>query len=162
MKIKSKNTSKIELQMTAMIDIVFQLLIFFIMSFKIAAAEGDFNVKMPLAAPRAGAPMDDNLPPMKVRLTASPGGQLAGITLNDNRFTNFQQLHQYVIGVIGDERGPGSRQATAEIELDCDYNLQYSNVIEAITSVSGYTAPDGTIVKLVEKIKFAPPKQGGS
>ena len=45
---------KVELQMTPMIDIVFQLLIFFIITFKIVAPEGDFNIKMPLAAPSAG------------------------------------------------------------------------------------------------------------
>lgn len=50
MKIKSRAATKVELMMTPMIDIVFQLLIFFIMSFKIAAQEGDFNIKMPLAA----------------------------------------------------------------------------------------------------------------
>ena len=47
---------KIELQMTPMIDIVFQLLVFFIMTFKIVAQEGDFNVKMPLASANAGVP----------------------------------------------------------------------------------------------------------
>ncbi|MFT5528125.1 MAG: biopolymer transport protein ExbD, partial [Pirellulaceae bacterium] len=41
---------EIELQMTPMIDIVFQLLVFFIMTFKIVAMEGDFNIKMPMAA----------------------------------------------------------------------------------------------------------------
>ena len=46
---------KIELQMTPMIDIVFQLLIFFIFSLRISAQEGDFNISMPLAAPNAGA-----------------------------------------------------------------------------------------------------------
>lgn len=161
MKIKSRGQSKIELMMTPMIDIVFQLLIFFIMSFKIAVAEGDFNVKMPLAAPREGVPQDDSLPPMKVRLTAQPGGDLAGISLNENRFNDFKQLHQYIIGVIGSERGPGSRQATAEVELDCDYNLRYEYVVRAVSSVSGYVGPDGQIVKLVEKLKFAPPKKQG-
>ena len=47
---------KIELQMTPMIDIVFQLLVFFVMTFKIAAMEGDFNIKMPAAAPSQGMP----------------------------------------------------------------------------------------------------------
>ena len=47
---------EIELQMTPMIDIVFQLLIFFIMTFKIIAPEGDFNIKMPLSAPSDGPP----------------------------------------------------------------------------------------------------------
>jgi biopolymer transport protein ExbD len=51
-----RKNDKIELQMTPMIDIVFQLLVFFIMTFKIVSQEGDFNIKMPLAAQQAGAP----------------------------------------------------------------------------------------------------------
>ena len=50
----SSGQDKIELQMTPMIDIVFQLLVFFIMTFKIVSQEGDFNVKMPLADPLRG------------------------------------------------------------------------------------------------------------
>ena len=152
----------VEIQMTPMIDIVFQLLIFFIMTFKIVAMEGDFNIKMPLAAPSEGLPDEDKLPPMKVRLRASGSGQLAQISLNDNNFgTNFESLHNYIISIIGDERGPGSVQETAEVELDCDYNLKYESVIQAITSVSGFVDENGDIVKLVEKIKFAPPRARG-
>ena len=40
-----------ELTITAMIDVVFLLLAFFIMTFKIVAPEGDFRVNMPQAAP---------------------------------------------------------------------------------------------------------------
>ena len=40
---------KHELNMTSMIDIVFLLLIFFVMTFKIVELEGDFSVRMPLA-----------------------------------------------------------------------------------------------------------------
>ena len=150
---------KVELQMTPMIDIVFQLLIFFIMTFKIVSLEGDFNIKMPLAAPSEGLPDEDKLPPMKVRLRAGGSGQLAQISLNDNNFgTNFESLHNYIISIVGDERGPGSVQETAEVELDCDYNLRYDNVIQAVTAVSGFVDENGDIVKLVEKIKFAPPR----
>ncbi len=155
---KKGSEAKVEMQMTPMIDIVFQLLTFFIMSFKIVAAEGDFDIKMPLAAKSEGLP-PDTLPPMKVRLTATTGGQLNKIRLNDNDFgLSFDGLHNYIISVIGDERGPGSVQSTAEVELDCDPQLHYQYVIKAITAVSGYTDADGNIVKLVEKIRFTPPK----
>ena len=55
---KIRNTGRgddgeVKLEMTPMIDIVFQLLVFFIMTFKIVSQEGDFNIKMPRAAPRA-------------------------------------------------------------------------------------------------------------
>jgi biopolymer transport protein ExbD len=150
---------KVEVQMTPMIDIVFQLLVFFIMTFKIVSQEGDFNIKMPLSAPSEGLPDEDKLPPMKVRLVASSSGELAQIKLNDNNFgLSFDGLHDYIISLIGDDRGPGSVQETAEVELDCDYNLRYEAVIQAVTAVSGYVDADGNIVKLVEKIKFAPPR----
>ncbi len=156
---------KVEVEMTPMIDIVFQLLVFFIMTFKIVSQEGDFNIKMPLSAPSTGLPDEDKLPPMKVRLVASSNGKLASIKLNDNSFAlsadgqhDFDRLHDYIIGLIGDDRGPGSNQETAEIELDCDYNLNYESVIQAITAVSGYVDDNGDIIKLVEKIKFAPPR----
>ena len=74
---------EIRLPMTPMIDIIFQLLVFFALTFKIAAAEGDFNIRMPLAAPSASPIDPDQLPPMKVRLVAGPGGELAAIRFGD-------------------------------------------------------------------------------
>jgi biopolymer transport protein ExbD len=151
---------RVELQMTPMIDIVFQLLVFFIMSFKIAAQEGDFNVKMPLAAPSAGTPDDSLLPPLKLRLLADENGQLRadGIQLNDRVFADFSGLRGYIRSLVGDDAGPGS-VGDAEIELDCDYQLRYTHTIDAVTAVSGYVDSDGNVVKLIEKIKFAPPEK---
>ena len=68
-----------DMDMTPMIDIVFQLLIFFIMTFKIVAQEGDFNIKMPLAAASEVMPDIDTLPPLKLRLRADGNGNLAGL-----------------------------------------------------------------------------------
>jgi biopolymer transport protein ExbD len=148
---------KIPIDMTPMIDIVFQLLTFFCMTLRISAAEGDFNIKMPLAAPRAGLPDPNQLPPMKVRMRADDNGNLVELSLNDRSFggpERFKSLHNHIAGLVGD----GSLAASAEVELDCDYGLKYEYVIEAITAVSGTVAPDGQIIKLVEKIKFAPPR----
>lgn len=152
-----------EIDMTPMIDMVFQLLIFFMLTFKIVAQEGDFSIKMPLGGVREGLPSDDQLPPMKLRLSADGNGRLASIKLNDKMFVDWQTLHRHIINILGDDRGPGSIQSTAEVEFDCDYKLKYVHVVDAITAVSGYVdKPTGTIVKLVEKIKFAPPKGGPS
>ena len=148
---------KIPIDMTPMIDIVFQLLSFFCMTLRVANAEGDFNIKMPLAARAAGAPDPNQLPPMKVRMRADGNGNLVDLVLNERSFsgpTRFKQLHNHIASLVGD----GSMAASAEVELDCDYNLKYSNVIEAITAVSGDVSPDGQVIKLVEKIKFAPPR----
>ena len=70
MKVRRPQTDGVKIDMTPMIDVVFQLLAFFLMTFKVAAQEGDFNVKMPLAAPRQGVPDPTQVPPLKIRLTA--------------------------------------------------------------------------------------------
>lgn len=149
-------SDKIELQMTPMIDVVFQLLIFFMFTFKIASQEGDFNVKMPVAG---GAAMNtDVLPPFKVRLVAGADGKLAGIQMDGNPIDSFPALHEAIIDRIGVDATDAIKES-AEVELDCDYGLHYRHVIDAITACSGYVSPDGNIVKLIEKIRFAPPKR---
>ena len=155
----SAGDDKIDLQMTPMIDIVFQLLIFFIMTFKIVAQEGDFSIKMPQTPSRGDA--QDRLPPIQVRLTADGSGQLTGIHLGQRPLgRDFDTLRAEVLAIIGSDRGPGSIAELSEIELDCDYNLNYEYVIEAITHVSGYTQ-GGNVVKMIEKVKFARQRQAG-
>jgi biopolymer transport protein ExbD len=162
LRIASRNKdAKVEIPMTPMIDIVFQLLVFFIFTMKVGGQEGDFNIKMPVAAPRVGLP-DESLLPMKIYLRAGPGGELAQVSLNDINFgVSLDALHQKILSLVGDARGPGSVQETAEVELECDYNLRYEYVMKCITAVSGYVDAHGNIVKLVEKLKFSPPKVPG-
>ncbi len=149
---------KIELQMTPMIDIVFLLLVFFLMTFKIVSPEGDFNIKMPLAAPREGPP-DESLPPTKVTLLADDSGMLSGILLTKRPMRDFDQLHLEIRGAVDDAGGPGSAGAKAtEVELDCEYQLRFEYVIDAISAISGHVTDDGRIIKLIEKIKFSPPR----
>jgi biopolymer transport protein ExbD len=153
--IGKSSESKIELQMTPMIDVVFQLLVFFLFTFRIATQEGDFNIKMPLATYVRGATAESESPfvTMHVRLRADRTGRLpsaGGIVVNGERVLNsFEELHNYVIGVIGGNEP--SAKADAEVELD---------VIDAITAVSGYVdRSTGQIERLVEKIKFTPPQE---
>ncbi len=153
---------RIELQMTPMIDIVFQLLIFFIMTFKIVAQEGDFNIKMPLAAQQAGLPDESPILTMHVRLRADANGRLlsaGGIVVNGELvFNTPEELHNYMVGIVGGDE-PSARE-DAEVELDCDYGLNYEHVIEAITAVSGYVNHStGQVERLIEKIKFTPPTE---
>jgi len=159
MKIRNRDNrseDKIELQMTPMIDIVFQLLVFFIMTFKIVTQEGDFNIKMPLAA-ASGSEVDPTALDMTLRLTADADGELTGIRLNDSNFSGFAELHNHVISLVGGDQ-PDSFRESAEIEIDADYQLRYEYVINAITAVTGYRTEENQIVKLIEKIRFSPPK----
>ncbi len=143
--------------MTPMIDIVFQLLVFFLLTFKIVSPEGDFNIRMPLSAPSEGRPDESQLPPLQIRMTANAEGQLTGLRLGENPLKDFQHLHDEIVTIVGDDTGPGSIAEETEVELECDFALKYEYVIEAITAVSG-KVENGHIIRLIEKIKFASPK----
>src|SRR5688572_2126496 len=126
---KKAELTPVPMDMTPMIDMVFQLLIFFMLTFKILSQEGDFGIMMPLSAVSAGVANPMHVPPIVVRLTANPTGELVGITVNDKEFgTNFASLHNYLHALVGSERGPGSIQESTEVELNCDYGLHYRYV----------------------------------
>ncbi|MFM7930669.1 MAG: ExbD/TolR family protein, partial [Pirellula sp.] len=77
MKFKSRSNEKVEMQLTSMIDIIFLLLIFFVMTFKIAAQEGDFNIRMPIGGGSGAADTTDL--PSKLRLRSNTDGELVDI-----------------------------------------------------------------------------------
>lgn len=156
MKFRHRNLheDKLELSMTSMIDIVFLLLVFFVMTFKISAQEGDFNVKMPLKGD--GAQADTIQLPLKLRLKSDGAGTLQEIVLNDNLSfgLDWDKLRGFVVQMIGDQTGPTDAEGP-EVELDFDYDLHYVYVIQAITSVTGYRSGND-VVHLIDRIKFAP------
>ncbi|MDA7874508.1 biopolymer transporter ExbD [Rhodopirellula sp.] len=158
MKIRNgEEAQKSGLNMTSMIDVVFLLLIFFVMTFKIVELEGDFSVRMPLAGSDSMT-MDPTDLPLKLRLQADEDGKLTTMSLNEISLgTDFDQLRANVVQLIG-TTAPAEGEDGPEIEIDTDYNLRYEYVIRSITAVSGYK--DGNeVVKLIEKIKFAKPRR---
>lgn len=149
---------KAELQMTAMIDIVFMLLVFFIMTFTIVAPEGDFNVQMPTGR-RAPPP---SLLPITIRLRADDDGRLAAIVVGGQapvKNNDFNLLRAQILDLVG-HGTDASVAAETEVILDCDHQLRYEYVVDAITAVSGYVADDGkNVVRVIEKIRLAPLKE---
>ena len=148
---------KIQLEMTPMIDVVFQLNIFFLFTFKIVLPEGDFNMQMPSAA-AARADGSSEIPPLRLVLQAAPTGELADLQLAGRSFGNgrdaFAQLQNYIRSRWSPTGGATDEQ---EVEIDADYDLNYDYVMRAITAVTGYIE-NGQPHKLIERIKFTPPK----
>ncbi|MGY8746586.1 MAG: ExbD/TolR family protein [Pirellulales bacterium] len=158
MQMSISDPEEIKINMTAMIDIVFQLLVFFIMTFKVVAMEGDFNIKMPLASESADS-LDEELPDLiTVRLDAGENGNISSITVDDSEIlreaTMFSDLTSIVEERLAAEGDP-ERTSETEVEFDIAYNLKYSYTVKAIAAVSGKVLPDGEGIKtLIKKVKF--------
>ena len=173
MKIRHKRSSgsdKVELQMTPMIDIVFQLLIFFMLTLKIIEPEGDFNINMPIGAPSQAVNDEINLPDIKVRLIADEDGVMTSLRLGANDLLKkaggdvdgaFQLLNVGILNLIGRPGNPLTKDI--EVEIDADFALHYQYVIRAVSACTGrlQRKPDGTeeVVRYIEKIKFAAPRK---
>lgn len=163
MKIRNRNsaTEKIETQMAPMIDVVFQLLIFFMLTLKIIEPEGNFDINMPLGAPSPSSVNDPDLPPLKVRMFADPDtGELADLTFNGQSMGNgpnaFLRLNAEILKSVNALRAAGPENLDKqEVEIDPDFGLQYKNIISAISACSGKMV-DGKMVRYISRIKFAP------
>lgn len=155
---KRPESGKIPIDMTPMIDIVFQLLTFFVMTLKIASAEGDFYIRMPLAKPHPGTVCHENLPPIRLHLKSNDAGDCTRIVMNETEFSGpdrWDRVHRHLAGIVGE----GNLAKEAEVELHCDPQLHYEHAMAAITAVSGRIDPEnGQVVKLIGKINFSPPR----
>lgn len=153
---KHSSETKVDMQMSAMIDIVFQLLIFFLLTLKIIPPEGDFNINMPLGVQSSNP---NEIPPMdlKVKLDANPDGTLAQLWFGNRALGNdfpacFERLNNEIAQIAGGQQGYSD---DLEVELNPDYNLHYQYIVKAISSCRGRMQGDSQIT-YIEKIKFAP------
>ena len=160
MKLETEEIEDIEVNMTAMIDIVFQLLVFFIMTFKVVAQEGDFNIKMPMASGPSTDILDEPPELIRVSLRSGPEGVINSIQVDDEVETLtfgpdpnlYFDLTDYIEQKLAGEGDPESASET-EVEFDIDYGLKYGYTVRAIEAVSGKVT-GGKVKKLIEKIKF--------
>jgi biopolymer transport protein ExbD len=154
-------SSKIPIDMTPMIDCVFQLIIFFMLTLKIKADEGDFQISMPLGQ-RAADPNEMPMPDIKVRLLANPDGTLAQLKLGNRSLgagdRAYQLLNAEILKFIDRPGSPQSKEL--EVELDPDYNLHYQEVVRAMSACSGRVDPKTKdVIRYIEKIKFHRPRK---
>lgn len=146
--------SKLQIDMTPMIDIVFQLLVFFVMTLNIAPPEGNLGMQMPLSRKGPAAPEVDAMPPMTLTLRADEYGNCAEVLLSGRSFQGQQrwkELHAFVAGLVGE----GPARAEAEVEIVADYELKHEHTVQAITALSGSRDERGNVKPLIEKIRFA-------
>ncbi|REJ68377.1 MAG: biopolymer transporter ExbD [Planctomycetota bacterium] len=166
------SADKFELQVTPMIDIVFQLLVFFLLTFQISQAEGDFQLLMPRGSEKPRERIDVVPLLLNLRLHADAEGRLSAAFLNGERLgaegeSPLTALHRRVRQLYaGRENERGARRelepGPSVVEIHADFELNYVHTIDAITAVRGYLRDvDGQaeIVTLIEQIRFGDPRR---
>lgn len=142
-------TAEHRLQMSSMIDIVFLLLVFFVMTFRILPQEGDFAMEGAEVAGKPQIASTTNLP-LRLKLDATPAGGLSAMRLNGVRVASFDDLQARLIRLETD----GGLQDVV-MTLDCDSHLKYENVIAALDHVTAYRDAVGRLKPLVATTRFA-------
>ncbi|MDR0328301.1 MAG: biopolymer transporter ExbD, partial [Planctomycetaceae bacterium] len=135
---------KPRIDMNPMIDVVFLLLAFFVLTFKIIVPEGDFNIQMSAAGQVLGVEIETDS--VQIRLRADENGLLSGIQLNGDPIENYELLRQRVSAI-------SQSKPDLEAVLYCDEHLHYEYVIKAITAVNGEWH-EGQIRKICANIRF--------
>ncbi len=154
-RLEAEESEEIKLNMTSMIDIVFQLLVFFVMTFNPPQYEGDFSVKMPLSS---DAPADDIIEPptvISVKLSAALDGALSNILVDSvpvDQVDLYGGLTKVIESKLASEGDPDKAHET-EVDFDIARELKYSYTVAAIEAVSGKKEGD-VVTKLINKIKF--------
>ena len=162
------NLQAADTNMTSMIDVVFLLLAFFVITYKTPEVEGDFNIRMPIDAQSTSQPSLDDLSPVTIKLSSDAKGALIGIRFGETPISDMKALRAAVYRYVNQNStsfqdaysgaGQPEFRDDLEVELDCDPQLHYRYAMEAITAVTGYLNSNDQIVKMVEKVKFAPAK----
>ncbi len=162
MRIRNTNrpSDSIKLDLTAMIDIVFQLMVYFIMTFKITALEGDFNINMPTSAVDPSQIIDPLNQTIEVHLIAGADGAAGPIEVKYGSQTEvfgdeyrYVRLRDYIKNLVLQSGDPLAGNEF-EVEFNIDRTLHYGHTVQAVEAVSGEVNPDGRIATLIQKIRF--------
>jgi biopolymer transport protein ExbD len=137
---KKRTQNEVELNLAAMLDMAFQLLTFFILTFKPAPVEGQVLLRMPPAQPvtnvNAGeqAGQDEkNTDPLKGLTTlvisafANPDGSLKQMAVGDEPIGGLTALEVKLSQVLSD---PGS--VFDQVVVQVDSKLQYGALMQVI------------------------------
>lgn len=138
---KKKKHEEVELQVTPMLDMAFQLLTFFILTYRSAPIEGQFAMNLLPAAPAvkmdAQAPPDskaknDDVPAplrtMTTQLRANPDGTLGQVTLEEIEVQGMDQLRAKLREILD----PAKELPFEQALIQADPNLKYEELMKVI------------------------------
>jgi biopolymer transport protein ExbD len=148
---RRRNLSDVELNLAAMLDMAFQLLTFFILTFKPAPVEGEVALKLPPPKPvtvikdgqTAGADLSNINPvagvnTLTLSVFASRSGAIESLAIGEAPVGNVGQLETRLKTVLSD---PGNPFDQVIIQVGSD--LRYDELMRVIDVCTKQTLPTG-------------------
>ncbi len=163
---KRRKQGEVELNLAAMLDMAFQLLTFFILTFRPAPVEGQILLRMPPPMPvtninsgqKAGAD-ESNTNPVQglntliVTAVAQSDGSLRQLAIGDVTMGSLPALDRKLNLVLGDA-GSGFDQVIVQV----DSRLKYSELMGVIDVCTRQKLPNG---EQLSKLSFVELPAGG-
>jgi biopolymer transport protein ExbD len=148
---KRHKTEEVELNLAAMLDMAFQLLTFFILTFRTVPVEGQLALRMPPPQPvtgqhsgqKAGSDAKSTNPlealnTLVVTAMASPEGKLQQMAIGETAIGTLPALERKLSAVLGDA-GTGFDQVIVQV----DSRLHYGELMQVIDVCTRQKLPNG-------------------
>ena len=156
---KRRPQGDVELNLAAMLDMAFQLLTFFILTFKPAPVEGQVLLRMPPPQPvtnvnagqKAGADASNTNPvqglnTLVISAIANADGGLRQIGVGDATMGSVPALERKLATILGDPAG-----VFDQVIVQVDSRLRYDELMQIIDSCTRQQLPNG---ELLSKLSF--------
>ena len=147
------------INMTPMIDAVFLLLIFFMLTMRIVAPEGDLNTHIEPAEPKEHDPSTGFI--VQVRCTGNPDGSLSQIyfgadPLGADTPACWARLNSRMFALVGGEDRLASR---LPVQIEADPTLSYEHTLHAISACTGRIDPvSGRLIRCSGSVSLVEPR----
>jgi biopolymer transport protein ExbD len=142
----------VTLNMAAMLDMAFQLLTFFILTFRPSPVEGQISMRLPppqaiitkSSAAKAGSDFSrkDLVPgvtTLVINIYANSAGHIDGFQVGEDVVSGWAPLKNRLEAVFKDPANPFE-----QVILQVDENLRYEELMKVVALCSEQTMPDGT------------------
>jgi biopolymer transport protein ExbD len=141
----------VELNLAAMLDMAFQLLTFFILTFKPSPVEGQISLHLPPPQPvtnvqsaqSAGADVNNTNPvqglnSLVISAFATPSGSLATMALGEGKVDNLPQLEARLRSILSEPGSPFD-----QVIVQVGSRLRYEELMKIIDVCTRQLLPSG-------------------
>lgn len=148
---RRKKQEEVELNLAAMLDMAFQLLTFFILTFKPAPVEGQVDLRLPPPAPVsnvqatkiAGSNTNDtdpvkSLESLIISIFAGPRGEIGSLAIGEGQVANLPQLESQLKTILSDPGLPFE-----QVIIQVASGLRYDELMKVIDICTRQTLKDG-------------------